>query len=461
MGNERSVAQPEASGSERAQEFLDGPTLTLPSARRLAAQAWDLLSALIVRKGGLALVDQGVASAANFVATVIVARTLTESQFGFYTRGSALALLAMSLQTAIISTPYTVYSPRLRGPEQALYAGSTLLHQLAIAALCMVGLLAAALVIMTPLGRPDLAAIVWVTAAVAPLVLLRGFVRSLLFARLRMGQALLLDSCVAALQVGGLLTLAATGALSPQRAFWMMGLACGVPAAIWLLAERRSFAVRLPQAAADLRRNWSLGRWVLGTAIAREASSGIFPWLVAIFHGDGAAGAFGACCGVVMLANPFLMGMTNLLGPAAAHASARGGRAELDRVVSRGSLLLGLLMCGFLLVMLLWGGALVRLVYGNKYAGHGAAVAMLALSFFLRALILPVDAGLLATERPDVIMLSHVAGSVVTLVVGTSIVWLYGLTGAALADALKTAVTSTIRFRAFWSRGRNRAMSPK
>jgi O-antigen/teichoic acid export membrane protein len=402
------------------------------------------------RKGGLALADQAVASATNFVTGAIVGRTVAREKFGLYTLGFTLALLALNVQNALVSAPYTVYSPRLKGSDHARYTGSTLLHQWGLTALCVALLLLVGAALSAGVGPMELAPLAWALAVAIPFILLREYARSVCFAGLRMGSALVLDSCVAAVQIGALLALARLGLLSESRAFLTVGVACGLAGIAWIVAARKLFILRLSRAVQDFKQNWSLGRWVLGKAAAWHVSSGLFPWLLAALRGAGAAGVFAACCGVVMLANPFLAAMTNLLQPVAAHAAAQGGRQRLGDVVLKSSAVVFACMSVFLVVMLLWGGWLVAVIYGRQYAGHGLVVSLVALSFFIRSFVVPVDAGLLARERPQVMMNSNLAGGVVALVLGTPMVWLYGLEGAALADVLSSAVANGIRIRSFW-----------
>ena len=74
-----------------------------------------------LRQGLLSLADQAVVSATNFATGVIVARTCSREELGLYMLGFSVILLATDLQTSLISTPYMVYAPRLKGRAHALY----------------------------------------------------------------------------------------------------------------------------------------------------------------------------------------------------------------------------------------------------------------------------------------------------------------------------------------------------
>ena len=415
----------------------------------------------MARRGALALLDQAAASGTNFASSIIIGRAVAKEQFGAYGLGFTIVVLALNLQTALIAAPYTVYVPRLKDRDQAAYTASTLLHQLLMAAACGVLLLLGGAALSLGAGPRQYAPVAWALAAAVPMVLLRTYARAVCFARLKVNWALAVDVAVAALQLGGLLALMRAGLLSASHAFLVAGGACGLTGLAWLAYARGLFAVERGRAGQDFRRNWALGKWVLGSTAARWGSSGLYPWFLAFFWGTATTGVFSACVAVAMFAAPFLTAMANVLNPAAAHAAADAGRSRLKDVVVRGTAVLAAVMAGFLLIMVLWGGRLVSLLYGTEYGGHGAVVAILALGFAVHSSVLPVDAGLLALERPDAITKSHICGAAATILIGTPLVWRYGLVGAAAGDLVKSAVTTGVRLYAFWSGQRRWPAKPQ
>ncbi len=106
-----------------------------------------------MHQGIVSLADQAVASVTNFVTGVIIARACSKEEFGLYMLGFSLILLMTDLQTSLITTPYMVYAPRLKGRAHALYTGSTLIHQLAFCLITMLGVVCGAFAV-TLRSRP-------------------------------------------------------------------------------------------------------------------------------------------------------------------------------------------------------------------------------------------------------------------------------------------------------------------
>ena len=162
-----------------------------------------------------------------------------------------------------------------------------------------------------------------------PFILVREFVRRVAFAHLQMVTVLGLDVAASALQLGGLIALSWLGHLSAESAFVAMGFACAVSGGTTFFLMRRNFAPNRGNAMADLRRNWSFGKWAFGSQLATLASGYGMPWMLALFLGTAATGRYAACLSIVMIANPLFIGLNNFLSPQAVHAYHTHGLAGL------------------------------------------------------------------------------------------------------------------------------------
>lgn len=433
---------------DRADQVMyDSAILAWP--QRLMNAGIELLSGATTRKGLVTLADQAVASATNFLTGIIIGRTLAKEEFGLYMLGFSIVLLIVNVQTSLISTPYTIYGPRLKGNAHAQYTGSTLVHQLGLSVLSIGCLIIVGFVISFDIGPSGLAPVVWALAVVISFILMREYARAICFAHLWMTSALLLDLGVAAVQIGGLLLLAHAGSLSPSTAYWIVGLSCGLPAIGWLVSMKKHFVLRLPDVTFHLKRNWSFARWLFAGTLTYSASQQIYPWLLTGFHGTAANGVLSACMGVLFLANPFLIGMGNFLGPKTAHAFANGGVRELHRIVNKATIFFAITMGIFCVIMICFGGWLVGFLYGNKYAGNGLTVGVLAFSQLAAALTFPTNYALNAVERPDVGFNSYLLALGVTLTLGLWLVKSFGTVGVACGLLSGNVVASAFRYIVF------------
>lgn len=397
------------------------------------------------RQGIIALSDQGVSSLTNFVTGIILARACGKEQLGLYVLGFSLVLFIMGIQDSLILSPFTVYSPRLTGIDLARYCGSTLIHQWILSALTMLGLSIAGLLVTSGFGPQQFAPVLWALVVAITFMLLREYARRICFARLQMKAALILDSGVCVVQIGGLLLLSHVGALSAAKAYWVTAFACGLASLGWLIWIRKHYSVGLRRSLSDLTRNWSFGKWLIGGSLAYMGAVQSYPWLLAVFHGPGSTGILAACLAIVSLANPFIMGMSNFFSPKMAHAYTQGV-VELHRVVVKAAVLLAGCVGMFCLAILIFGDQFLILAYGGDYGGNRLTLAVLTLTTFIVALSTAFGYGLRAMDRPDVTFKNNSIQLGVAVTVGVWLVKAYGIPGVAFALLLGSLVGGVVTY---------------
>lgn len=423
------------------------PTTFVERRLSLFRQVWSKETAL--HQGMISLADQAVASVTNFLTGVIIARACSKEEFGLYMLGFSLILFITDLQTSLISTPYMVYAPRLKGRVRALYTGSTLIHQLAFSLFTMLAVGCGSIAVRFGVGPRGLGPVLWAVTVVIASIMLREFARRLCFARLKLHTAFLFDTFVALVQIGGLFILARFGLLSASRAYWVIGAACGAAVLWWLWSNRGMFQPRMGESLDDLKKNWLLGKWVFASGLLVAVSMNLYPWLLAFFHGAASAGVWAACLGVVSTGNPVLLAIQNLVGPKIAHLHAAEGPRTLRRLVLKISAVIAVPMSLLCLVLIFWGDRLISLLYGRQYAGNGLVVTIMALNVLVTATAFPLSRTLFAIERADVDFVVNLAALLIMLTLGPWLVRAYGPLGAALGLLGAGVVISALRAGAF------------
>ena len=401
------------------------------------------------RTHALALADQTIVSGASFLTTVMIGRSCLPSELGVYSMGVSLVLSWLGIQETLISLPYTVQRHRPLG-SPAKHAGSSLTLSGLLSALAIVVMAVTALGLSAGNTAPELVAVTLALAAVMPFLLLREFGRGFAFAHLHMGQALMLDLAVAAMQVAGIGVLAWTGQLSAVTAFAAIGAACALAGFLWLYLARERFVMRGGQLRKTMQQSWSLGKWLFANLLTLLMQGHITYWLLAWVVGTTATGVYAACMSVALFANPLLMGLGNILGPKTALAFEEGGGARLQHQVIRDSLTLALAMTLFCLVVLLVGDDVILLLYHDKeYEGQGHTITVLALALLVMAVGMPTTAALTSIGRPREVFWTGSFGLVVTVVLSWFLVIEWGVQGAAYGFLAGNAARSTARWLAF------------
>lgn len=429
-------------------DTVQAKPIVLDGARKLPF-GLSLSPGRTLHQGIISLADQAVASATNFATGIIIARACSKEELGLYMLGFSLIFLMTDFQTSLITTPYMVYAPRLKGKAHALYTGSTLIHQLAFCLFTVFGVVCGAFVVGKGIGPKGLGPVLWALSLVIALIMLREHARRVSFARLRLKTAFLFDTSIAVGQIGGLLLLARFGVLSASRAYWVIGSVCGMAVMVWLWTDRECYQPRISESRADLKKNWVFGKWVFASGLVWAASANLYPWFLAYFHGTASTGVWAACLGIVSVGNPALLGIQNLVGPKIAHAYAESGPKALRRLVLKITAVLFLPLSLLCLVLIVWGGRLVTMIYGRQYAGNNLVVAIMALTFLVYASSFSFSRALMAVERADLDFLFNFGALFIMVTMGFWLVRAFGLVGAAIGMLAATLVTSILKAGAF------------
>ena len=323
----------------------------------------------------------------------------------------------------------------------------------------MCGLLAlAAIVFMAVLAwiidaqneKPVLEAAVWTLAAMAPFIVIREFGRDYAFAHLQMGKVLLLDLGVAAIQVGTLSYLAWSGLLSTASALATIGAACGITGLLWLYLDRKIFVVRMSRLPDALRQSWKLGRWILANQLSLVAQVNLSYWLVAAIAGTTATGIYAASMCVASLANPLVLGLSNIMFAQATLAFKEGGYAKLRHDAFKELLLLSATMTVFSLVILFAGEQVLRLFFSSEdYLGHRELLIGLAFWQLAHAMGIPASNALSAMERVRVNFYIGLGATCITAVLIAILMIAWGLVGAAIGLLIGSAARSAVRWGVF------------
>lgn len=398
----------------------------------------------------LALCDQGMLSLTNFGTGLLVARACGRTEFGVYALALTLVVFATDLSAALITTPYTVFSPQMSLAARKQYLTNQLVCQAILSTLFAL-VVAVGGAVGSRLGLiPDYAShIVTVTAGVTIFVTLREFVRRASFAEMNVGKAFSVDLCGCLIQAGGVFLLLRFDELTVSRACMLLGLAAGVSASCWLATRRINLRLTFRGLRQDLKRDWRFAKWVLGSGMLWAFAMYIYPWILAAFHGTSATGIWAACSGVVALGNPVLQGLGNYIGPRISTVWAASGPPAMARCVYRSALLLAALLLPLVLVLCGFGERVVVAMYGRPYAGNALIVSLLGLNLLISAVAYSFSRGLFTLDRSKSDMFVNIIALVLLLTVGVGATKAYGVLGAAAALLASNGITLLVRAVAF------------
>lgn len=207
-----------------------------------------------------------------------------------------------------------------------------------------------------------------------------------------------------------------------------------------------------------MREQIYFGRWLALDSIFAVMTVYFFNWLLLLKIDATAAGIYGACMTIVLLANPFLNGVISAFAPIAAMEYQESGKAGLNRILWRYGGPLVVLMLAFAVCLWFVGGPLTKLVYGESYdqffavhyAGHNRIPFLLGLAMPLNAAAYVLACNLMACGHPKYICVSSLAGLLAVVGLG-GMMGKPDLVSCAWCFAISIGVTLLFRIYFYWT----------
>ena len=392
---------------------------------------------------GLVLLDQAVVSATSFLTTLIIGNACGADSLGIYSIGFSIVLLTCAIQTALVSTPFTVFASRISDDKRATRSASSLINLALVTALIFAVVLIAWMVVKFAV-RSEFGDLLAVSLVVFPFVIGREFIRKFFLLKFHAMSVLVFDIFIALMHIGTLLLLANAGKLTPLNALLVLAASCLVAACGFFVLQKKEFKLDSARVRKDITEDWKFGKWLVAEQFFTIVSVYGAPWLLAILMDSTAVGIFAACFSITGLSNPFLMGLGNFLLPKFSKVCSKNSQAAVDRLYWNYMLFTFTIMLAFAAVCIVFGATLMELIFRKEaFSGHGLIISILAIRSLIGAIGLTSHFALLAMQKPRVSMFASI-GSVLTLVVSSLVlIPTYQVAGAAVAWTLATTFESS------------------
>jgi O-antigen/teichoic acid export membrane protein len=370
------------------------------------------------------VIDQGVVSSGNFLTNWILAKYLAPTEYGAFGLLFGLLLFANSLHSSLVTMPLGIRSPSAEPAEQKRLTGFALLFSLVLAVPMTIVCTAACVYLHRTYMLP------WVVVAMA-LWFAQETLRRALMANLRHRDAVWGDVLSYLGQAAAIFYLQKSGTLTVTKTFLVMAVTSAVAALVQVIQTR----VSMPEWASlrdQVRKFWSLGRWVLFANLANVLTVQAFPWSLAVFRGLQQAAAFQAVANLLGVSHPLIFGIGNLIVPASARAMAKDGIAEAKRAAlsygSQGAFLL----VPYLVVLFCFPQTVLALFYGasSPYVNFTSGLRIFVIVYALIYLAQVLSSFFNAIERGQLAFLAYLSGAVIALFPGFPLIARAGMAGA-------------------------------
>lgn len=394
-----------------------------------------------LKKGGFAVLDQGLFAGTNFLVNILLARWLSPEEYGAFAVTYSIFLLLGAFHTAVLTEPMLVFGAGKYSNKFREYLGILLYGHWGISLVLALFLGLAALAFWK-LGENGLARPLAGLTVATPFLLLLWLARRGVYVHLRSQWAFVGSALYFLLGVLSVFLLLRSGWLSSATALVALGMTSLVASVLLfgvLRPDMRSVCGN-PTPAMIGADHWTYGRWLLlHTLVYWIFSDAIFP-AMALWWDFAKVGVFRAYQNLLLPLFQFLSSLSPLF---LSWASARFHEGN-ERAVRRMAFWVGIFSIGvsmvYALILLVWRTTIVALVLGQDYLPYQQVLTVWVFAPIILAFRTGIEIELRARQEVSLIFYSYLAGTLVAVIGYLLLIPVWELYGAVWSRILGFAV---------------------
>jgi O-antigen/teichoic acid export membrane protein len=417
-----------------------------PVILRQNASVWARFSPWI-RNSTLAVTDQALISASNFLVSLLLARWLEPKQYGAYALTFSAYLLLYSCFQALIIEPFCVFGAAEYEQQYRTYLGALGRLQAVVSLACVVVLGTLALVCAT------VPRFYWAFSAMAglviasPLLLAFTLARAATYVVLSPREAVRAGAIYCGVLLASLACVTYTGALSAGTAFLVMGFASAVVTVRLVSKMRPLWSSTEFSLGRVVRKHWSFGCWELAKVGSDWVCENICYMIAGAVLGVSEVGTLKALTTLFLPLNQTLTALRRIFLPHLARKFLHKGDDATRESVKLLTLLYlsGAVVYGVAATIL--APRLVPLLYRNKFPAIVGLVPWFAGLLLFSIPVHALDMGLRAVRLPKAIFRSSVMAATAQVLVPLPLARLFGLRGLIVGNVVSGVIFLTTMTR--------------
>ncbi len=175
------------------------------------------------------------------------------------------------------------------------------------------------------------------------------------------------------------------------------------------------------------RRNWKVGKWLIGSNFLFHLAGNIYPWLLLLLTEKRDVAVLGVLLSIASIISPVLKALESYLLPL--FVGFQNDLAKINSLVKRCFLLFGVFACIVLITGYFFGQNLMSLFFGEKYNNLGAVVFFPFLIQAVAIFFQPLKITLMAIKRTDIDFWVFIPRSSIAVILGYVFVKQFGIYG--------------------------------
>ncbi len=377
--------------------------------------------------------DQAVFSGANFLVNFLLARWLTESDYGAFSIAFSAFLFFAGIPSSVIWEPMAVFGAH-RDESLGRYLGRQLQYQIIFTSISAVVLALASAFLEAEIRQTFILA-----SLSMPFILLVWFFRQACYIQAQTRLAFFVSLTYTVLYVGSLIVLRSAGVLYSGIIYLGMAFAGLGASMVGSRVLRISWTQRRAADENILADNWRYGKFILLASFASGISSFLYLPLLGIWLGLAEAGAYRAMQNLILPLQQMMIAVALILLPQLSKVVDAQGEKPARRIVSILLLLTTLFVVGYGIVLWFLGAPVVDWLYQKPYyQSFTWLLPVMSATFVVTAAAQLLGLAVRAFKRPQAVLWAKFAGAALVLTLGIYATYEWQLNGVLLATFVST-----------------------
>ena len=391
---------------------------------------------LLIERASWTLVDQGVVSSGNFLLNVLLARTLSEADYGKFALFLGAIFILRAIDYSLISYPLSLRLCVVRDDERARLLGNTILLAAALALVLVAAMALGTMLLADNILLPAcLCFLCWQAQETSRRCLLADF---------RYREAVAGDGIAFVGQALLIALVARLHGIALPAALYTMSTTFVIGALVH--ASKLQFAwPDLSETRLLAREYFSVGKWSIINYELVLVRAQLFPWILAATAGTAATASLQAGLNIANMMNPILFGIGNAIPQVAAHAH------KTDGVIGAWRAAYGYVLFGLGPILLICAAAvlmpqlLLRMVYGplSPYLTAALGLQLLAVAGVVDYIAEMISKTLLGVQAGRLASVVNVVAVGVAAMLAFALIRTQGVLGACLALLIANLVRAS------------------
>ena len=397
----------------------------------------------LLYKSGIASIDQAILSVLNLLISIVLIKTVSKPEYGYYSIFFPITLFIASIQTAVISTPLAVLLITKKGDEKKKYVGALFFGQnLLLFPLVFIGIIGGLITYYFNLLESSLSAIIVAISLSSIGILYREFLRAYFFADETTNTVLIIDVLYFTLiTVLGFLAYKFFQ-LDVAVIFFLMGLSSFLVGIFFI--NRNKWKFSRSDIKSSYSENWIYGKWALIGVIVTHIQTYSYLYLLGIIVGSVAVADISAARLLLMPLVLAQMGWSKVILP---HGSKLREKKQLPRlfkvqiIISIAYVVIVIL---FVIVLIILKPTLLKIVLSNKYANSFDYVFYWGAIFSIGFISLNASFGLQVLKYFELISKVNFFTMLITVLLAYFLIYSNGIEGGLIALLIGQTISAIL-----------------